>query len=302
MSHRDAPRAVLALGLGALFAALPAQEPEKKGISTTHLAGSVHMMSSGFGGNLAACAGDDGVLLVDAEYARLAAQVGAAVDSLGAGPVEYLVNTHWHPDHVGGNETLARAGAMIVAQDNVRRSMSSGQRLGVLEMEVPASPAAALPVVTFSESVTLHLNGEEVCVQHIAGAHTDGDSIVRFRRANVIHAGDIVFQGGYPFIDVTNGGSIDGMIAAVEAIAALCDDETRIIPGHGSVMDRAELLDYGAMLRAFREAIAAEMAAGRDLAAIQERRPTAALDERWGTLRFSPERFTELVYRSLAGR
>ncbi len=297
-------RAVLALGLGAavLLAALAAQEPERQEIRAEPVRGSVHLLASGFGGNLAACAGEDGVLLVDSDYARFAGQIAAAVDSLGAGPVKILVNTHWHPDHVGGNESLAAARAVIAAHENVRKRMSCDQHLGVLEMDVPAAPAAALPVVTFSEGVTFHLNGEEVRVQHVAGAHTDGDSIVRFLRVNVIHTGDIVFQDGYPFIDVMNGGSIDGMIAAVEAVAALCDAETRIIPGHGSVMSKAELLDYGAMLRAFREAIAAEMAAGRDLAAIQARRPTAALDERWGKLSFSPEQFTELVYRSLEGR
>jgi glyoxylase-like metal-dependent hydrolase (beta-lactamase superfamily II) len=212
-----------------------------------------------------------------------------------------VVNTHWHFDHVGGNERFAGSGSLIVAHEKVRERMAAGQLIGIIDVEVPPSPAAALPVLTYEEGLTLHLGGEEVALLHPARSHTDGDTIVHFRRANVIHTGDLVFSGGYPFIDLSSGGSIEGLIAALEAVFELSDESTTIVPGHGPLMGREDLGAYVAMLRAARDAVAAEIATGKNLEGVLAARPTAALDERWGKTMFPPATFTEIVYRSLTG-
>ena len=271
-------------------------------IETTRLAEDLFMLRSGRGGNLAVHRGPDGLVLVDAEYAALAGPVKEALASLGDRPVKILVNTHWHFDHVGGNEGFARAGATIVAHENVRKRMAVGQQIAVINRRVPAAPPAALPTITFTDRVTLHHHGETIEVRHIPDAHTDGDSVVRFQRANVIHAGDIFFHGGYPFIDVSAGGSIDGVIAAVGNVLALCNDQTRIIPGHGPLAKKADLEAYHVMLQEFRAIVAREIAAGKDLPAVLAARPTAALDRIWGVRCFPPEKFTEIVFRSLRAR
>jgi len=282
-------------------ALLLAQEENRFEVKTIDLGKGISMISTGAGGNLAACVGDDGVLLVDSEYAPLAAKVKTAIAALSAEPVSYVVNTHWHFDHVGGNELFAGDGALIVAHENVRKRMKTGQRIEVINVQVPASPEGALPAVTFSDTITFRLNGEEIRVYHPEAAHTDGDGVVVFAKANVIHTGDVVFYPGYPFIDISSNGSIDGVIAAVKGILAICDDETKIIPGHGPLMKKAELEEYLAMLEAFRAIIAAEIAAGKDLETILAEKPTAELDKKWGDKIFPPHQFTEIVFRSLKG-
>jgi len=262
----------------------------------------VHMLGVGAGGNLAVCAGKDGIVVVDSEYARLTGKVKAAIAAISDQPVKYLINTHWHFDHVGGNESFAKAGSLIVAHENVRKRMAVDQVIGLAGRKVPASPEMALPIFTYTRAITLHFNGDEIAVVHIPLAHTDGDSIVHFRKANVLHTGDIFFNGGYPFIDIKAGGNIDGMIAAVEAILKMCDDKTRIIPGHGPVATRADLEKYGSMLREFRAAIFREIEAGKDLEAILAARTTAALDRQWGRAFFPPGRFTRIVFHSLKNK
>lgn len=267
-------------------------------VKRTELRGNVSMLATGAGGNLAVCAGDDGVFLVDSEFARLAGQVNDAITTLSAKGVRYVFNTHWHFDHVGGNEFFAGKGAAIVAHENVRKHMAAGLFMKEFGRAVPPSPNKALPVITFTDTVSFRINGEEIHAFHLPNAHTDGDGVVHFRKANVVHTGDIVFFPGYPFIDLSAGGSIDGMIAAVKKIAKICDDQTKIIPGHGPLMDKADLESYGAMLAEFRGIIAKEMAGGKDLDAILEAKSTADLDAKWGGM-FPPARFTELVFRSL---
>jgi cyclase len=282
-----------------LVGAATAQRRQEVSFRRTELAPGLHLLSSGAGGNVIACIGEDGVLLVDTEYAQLAERLKRAVEALTDRPVRFAINTHWHFDHVGGNAALARAGAWLVAHENVRKRMSVDQRIAVIDRQVPAAPREALPAVTYRECMTLHVNGQEVVLAHYPAAHTDGDTVVYFAAANVVHAGDIFFNGGYPFIDVSAGGGIDGVIAAGEAIVARTDDETRIVPGHGPLARRADLIRYLGMLRAFRAAVAKEVEAGKDLAAILAARPTAELDRTWGRTFFPPERFTEIVFRSL---
>jgi glyoxylase-like metal-dependent hydrolase (beta-lactamase superfamily II) len=277
---------------------LAAQSFDEIEVETVSLGGSLHLVSRA-GGNIAALTGPDGVLLVDAGFTQMEPKLRAAVAALSDEPVRYVLNTHWHFDHVGGNEALAESGAVIIAHENIRKTMSSGLHLAVLDRDVPASTGAALPAVTFKETLRLHVNGEEIEIIHIPGAHTGGDGVVRFRNADVVHAGDIFFNCGYPFIDINDGGSIGGMIGAVEKILALCDDDTRIIPGHGPLAAKKDLEEYLAMLRGYRDAVAAEAAAGKDLEAILAGGATAALDEKYGKVFFPPDKFTELVFRSL---
>jgi glyoxylase-like metal-dependent hydrolase (beta-lactamase superfamily II) len=279
-----------------------AQDPHQIQVETIPLRANVTMLATKVGGNLAVCAGADGVLLVDAEYEQLTEKVKAAIAEISDRPVEYVFNTHWHFDHVGGNESFAASGSRIIAHENVRKRMAAGQLITIIDAEVPASPEEALPVITYTDRITFHLNGEVITATHIPNAHTDGDAIVHFANANVVHTGDIVFNRGYPFIDLSSGGSIDGMINAVERILELCNDETKIIPGHGPLSHKGELEGYGAMLREFRDIIAREIAAGRTLEEIQAAKPTASLDEKWGSGAFPPDTFTEIVYRSLTER
>lgn len=293
---------VSVLVLWSLVTCVTAQEAAELRIESTPLGGGVYLLASGAGGNLALLAGEGGTLLVDAEYQQLHEQVRAAIGRITDRPVRYLVNTHWHFDHVGGNEGFAREGSLVIAHENVRRLMADDQVIAILDHEVPASPAGALPTVTFHDRLTLHLGDEEVVVHHLPHAHTGGDGVVQFRRANVIHTGDIFFNCGYPFIDVSGGGTIDGLITAVEAILRLCDGETKIIPGHGSLAGKAELTTYLGLLREFREIVAGQAAAGKNLDEIKAAKVTATLDEVWGQVYFTPDQFTEMVYRTLGRR
>jgi cyclase len=276
-----------------------AQDFDKYDFAVTKVAGRVTMLA-GAGGNIALCAGDDGALLVDDDYAPMGAKLVTAVAAVSGKPVRFVVSTHWHFDHVEGNEALAKAGAVIFAHENIRRRMAAGQTISILDHTVPPAPAAALPNVCFADSIVVHTGGEEVRVLHLPHAHTDGDAIVLFRDANVVHAGDVFFNCGYPFIDISSGGTIDGLISAVEKILALCDEETRIIPGHGPIGGAGDLRTYLGMLREFREIVAREFAAGKSLEEIVASKATAGLDEKWGSVFFPPAMFTEMVFRSLA--
>ncbi len=289
------------LGLVTSAAAGQAQEMADVRIKTTPVAGSISMLE-GRGGNIGVCTGDDGVFLVDDQYAPLTARIRAAVAAIHAGALRFVLNTHWHGDHTGGNENLGKAGTLIVAHDNVRVRMSSEQFNQIFDRTTPPSPSTALPVVTFSDAITLHWNGEEIHAFHVAPAHTDGDAVVHFRKANVIHTGDIYFNGLYPFIDVDSGGSIQGVIAATERILALADASTRIIPGHGPLSNRGELQRYRDMLVAVRDAIAPAVAAGKSLQEVQGAKPTAAWDAVWGNGFLKPDQFVAIVHRDLSRR
>jgi glyoxylase-like metal-dependent hydrolase (beta-lactamase superfamily II) len=225
-------------------------------IETVPVAPGVAMLV-GRGGNIGVSTGADGVFLIDDQFAPLTPKILAAVAKLSEAPVRFLLNTHWHGDHTGGNENVAGQGAVLVAHDHVRERMSREQVMKALDRTVPASPPAALPVVTFGADLTLHWNGDAIHAIHVPNAHTDGDAIVHFTRANVLHMGDTYFAGRFPFIDVDSGGSIDGVIAAVDRGLALADAATKIIPGHGALSNRAELAAYRAMLATVRERVQA---------------------------------------------
>ena len=270
-------------------------------IESTALTPSIHVLT-GRGGNMAVWTGEDGVFLVDDQYAPLTPKIRAAIAALTDRPIRFVINTHWHGDHTGGNENLGSTGTLIIAHDNVRERLATEQVSTIWDRTTPASPEGALPVVTFDESVTFHLGGEEIHVFHVEHAHTDGDAIVHFRTSNVLHMGDVFFNGLYPFIDTDSGGSIHGMIDAVQRALALCDDETRIVAGHGGVATLVDLRAYLDMLTGVRDAIATLVDEGLDLEEIQERAPTAPWDDPWGRTWIDGPKFTEIVYGDLRGR
>lgn len=290
-------RMFLALLAGAVPAS--AQQPDfsKVEFRVEKLAPGIAILS-GAGGNIALSHGEDGNVLVDDEYAPLGDKLAAAVRTVNRDPVRFVVNTHWHGDHTGGNETLGKLGAVIVAHDNVRIRMSSDQVIQAFNMKVPASPKAALPLVTFADGAALHLNGDTLHLVHVANAHTDGDVLVHWAKADVLHMGDIfLHQVMMPFIDTSSGGSIDGLVAAANKGLELAGPDTKIVPGHGPMARRADLLAYRDMLVDVRARVAAGIAAGRTLAQIQADKPAARYGMTDGFIK--PELFVEGVYTSL---
>ena len=253
----------------------------------------------GSGGNIGLAVGDDAVFVIDDQFAPLTPKVLAAIAALTTKPVRFVVNTHWHFDHTGGNENLGRAGALIVAHDNVRKRMSTDQFIEALNRREPASPPGALPVVTFSEGVTFYLNGEEIAVIHVPTAHTDGDAIIHFVRANVLHMGDVFNMSGLPFIDRSSGGSIHGVIAGAERALAIADAKTRIIPGHGRVVGRQELTAWHSMLVALRTRIQGEVTAGKTVDEVLAAKLTEPYARDWPG---GHERFVRAVYQELSGK
>lgn len=299
-------------GLFAVFAAGPAtaapqQQPDWDSVEITREdVGNGIQVLFGRGGNIAISTGEDGTLMVDDQYAPLTEKILAAVAEVTDDPVRFVVNTHWHGDHTGGNENLGRAGGIIVAHENVRRRMNPAEFAYLVGRSEQAS-ADALPVVTFENGVTFHWNGLTIEAVHQPQAHTDGDSAIFFGGANVVHMGDLFFNGAFPFIDVDSGGGIHGLIAAVDAVAERSNGATRIIPGHGPVTDRTTLLAYGEALREARERVRSRLEAGDSE---EEAAATAAEivtgvgeDVGWSpdsTGFVSAERFVRLTYRSLA--
>lgn len=259
-------------------------------------------MLLGAGGNIALAVGDDFAFLVDDEYADagLSGRILAAVRQVTDKPVRFLVNTHWHGDHTGGNENMAGTGIIIVAHENVRTRMSTEQFIAAFNSKVPASPKAALPVVTFGDGVAFYNGSEQIHVVHVPPAHTDGDAIVHFTRANTIHMGDTFFNGRYPFFDLSSGGSYEGMIKAVNTALAYVNDSTKVIPGHGPLAGKAELVAYRDVLTKVRDRVAALIRRGKTRAQVIAAKPSAEWDATWGSGFMKPEVFLGMVYDSMA--
>ncbi|MDX1492571.1 MAG: MBL fold metallo-hydrolase [Longimicrobiales bacterium] len=304
-SHVGAVAVVAALSF-AVFGAtsVAAQGMDDVEIETIAVADGVYMLV-GQGGNIGVSVGEDGVFVIDDQFAPLTEKILTAIGEITDEPVRFVFNTHWHGDHTGGNENMGKAGALIVAHHNVRERMSSEQvlqRIGRPVSTTPASPDGALPVVTFGEDVSFHINGGELHAFHVSHAHTDGDAIVHLRDANVVHMGDTFFRNRFPFIDTASGGSIDGLIAAVGAALAVMDADTRIIPGHGPLSTREDLRAYGDALKTMRDAVARLMAQGMSLEAIQAERPVQAQAAAWGQDRAAEDVFVATIHFGLGGR
>ena len=285
---------IAALAFAAAGVAHAQEDFSKVEIATTRLTDTAYMMT-GAGGHLGLSIGEDAVFLIDDQYAPLTPKILAAIAKLTPKPVRFVINTHWHFDHTGGNENLGQAGAIIVAHDNVRKRMNSEQFIEFMQMKIPPSPKATLPVVTFPGTITFHLNGDEIRVFHVPRAHTDGDSIVHFVKNDVIHMGDVYFNGLYPFIDASSGGTPEGVIAACDQVLAMASDRTRIIPGHGPLSNRAELKAYRDMLATVTGRIRKMLDEGRSLEDITASKVSADFDEKWGKGFIPPAKFAQMI-------
>lgn len=292
-------RTITALTAFAFLAGVALAQDDVPAVETYDLGDGLYALY-GQGGNVGVSVGEDGVFVIDDQYARSSDGLLAAIAELSDGPIRYVVNTHWHGDHIGGNENFAATGAVIVSHDNVRGRMVSGLEEPMGGDPIPPSPETALPVITYSDHATFHINGHEARVIHIPHAHTDGDSIIYFAEANVLHMGDIFFNGIYPFIDVASGGSIDGMIAALEAGLAIADDDTLIIPGHGALATEADMQTAHDMLVEVRTRMAPLVADGMSLEEVSEADPLADLSEEWGARFIDGPTMTAITYLSLS--
>ena len=281
---------------GAVTAA--AQNFDTVQVRSTPVAGAVHMLV-GSGGNIGLVVGDDAVFVVDDQFAPLTPKILAAIKAITPQPVRFVLNTHWHYDHTGGNEHMGEAGALIFAQENVRKRMSTGQFLQALNRTEPPSPRGALPVVTFTDTVSFHLNGDSIVVFHVPPAHTDGDAVVMFTKANVVHSGDLFVSDRFPFVDRSSGGSIHGIIGAAERMIAATNAQTKIIPGHGPLADRARLQKYRDMLVVMRDRMRREIAAKHTIDQVLASKITAEYDAEWPAGR---ERFLRILFEELSAK
>lgn len=273
-----------------------AQDFDKVEIKSFRVTKNIHMLQ-GAGGNIGVSVGKDGAYLIDDQYAPLNEKIVAAVRKLTDGPIRFVVNTHWHGDHTGGNELLAQGGTNVVAHDNVRKRLASDQKNKLFDRETKASPVAALPVITFPERMTLHLNGEEAQLIHVQRAHTDGDSLVFFPKSNVIHTGDIFFNGSYPFIDLDSGGSLAGMIAAIRKVLAMANNNTKLIPGHGPLATKKDLQASLEMLLTTSSMVEALVKKGKSEKEILAMNPLAKFDKKWGQFFLNTETYTKMLVR-----
>jgi glyoxylase-like metal-dependent hydrolase (beta-lactamase superfamily II) len=274
------------------------KEGEGTAVTVETLRGKLRVLM-GAGGNIAILPGRDGKLLIDAGYAALRRKIVDALAGISADPIKHVINTHWHFDHADGNEWLHSAGATIHAHENTRKRLSTATRVADWDTTFSPSPGGAIPTEVYATERTLDLNGMQIALTPIAPAHTDGDLIVRFTGADVIHLGDTFWNGYYPFIDYSTVGSIDGMIRSTEANLAQITDKTIVIPGHGPVGGKPELTNYRDLLVAVREKVATLKKQGKSFAEVVAAKPTAAYDAKWGGGFTSPVMFTHLVYQGV---
>jgi glyoxylase-like metal-dependent hydrolase (beta-lactamase superfamily II) len=253
----------------------------------------------GSGGNIAVLPGADGKLIIDSGFLGTRGKIVDALSGLSPDPIKHLVNTHWHFDHTDGNEWMHSAGATITAHENTRKHLSTTTRVEDWNFTFPALPAGAIPTDVFNADKTLHLNGDTIALKYYGSSHTDGDVSAYFIEADVFHTGDTWWNGYYPFIDYSTGGSLDGMIKTAETNLAMVTDKTVVIPGHGPVGGKAEMIEYCGTLATIRDRVAALKGDGKSLNEIVAAKPTAAYDAKWGTGFVNGEFFTKLVYKGL---
>jgi glyoxylase-like metal-dependent hydrolase (beta-lactamase superfamily II) len=265
-------------------------------IETTKLADRLTMFS-GPGGNVVVLSGPAGKIVVDGFVKPAWPRLKAALDALDGSPIQSLIDTHWHFDHADNNANFRAAGAGVIAHENTAKRLREPHDL--LGMHFDPAPSAALPTQTFAAGLTLNAKDEQIHLTHVAPAHTDTDVFVLFPKANVLHMGDVFFNGTYPFIDVSTGGNVNGMIAGVQTALKIADRRTKIVPGHGPLGQLASLEAYGHMLTTVRDRVGKLKAAGKSLADVQAAKPSSEFDEAWGKGRLGPNDFVALVYNTL---
>ena len=280
------------------------QDFSKVHIKVSKVSGNIYMLE-GSGGNIAASVGEDGIVIVDDQFAPLADKIQAALKNLGITdkPVRFVINTHYHGDHTGGNEPFANTGSTVIAQDNVRKRLETGGAAGnggSVRMEVKPAAKGALPIITFEHDVTVHLNGEDIRALHFPAGHTDGDAIIFFPKNNVVHMGDDFVRYGFPFIDVTSGGSVQGMIAAMEKVSAQLPSDVKVIPGHGALSNLDDVRAYTKMLR---ETSAAVQKALDEKKTLEQMKQEKILEpwKKWSGEFVDNDKFIETLYNSLTG-
>jgi cyclase len=297
---------VLALSGATLAQQPPAAAPpppdfSKVEIKTTDLGDDVYMLE-GQGGNITVAVAKDGIIMVDGQFAPLHDKIKAAVATISNLPIKYLINTHYHGDHTGGNESFAKDGATIVAQINVKNRLAAGTTNGLTGVKTPPAPQGALPSDTYTNFSKIRLRGRVADLKHIANAHTDGDTYIWFKTANVLSTGDTFTNGRYPNIDFANGGNIKGMIAATDAYLKLVNAKSRIVPGHGPIADKAALVEYRTMLMTARDRMTKLVKDGKSEDDVVAAKPFADLDAKWAPTELASKNFIRVVYHSLADK
>jgi glyoxylase-like metal-dependent hydrolase (beta-lactamase superfamily II) len=300
---------IVCLALLVVRPALPAQEQDlsKVEIKVTKVAGNIYLLQGGEGGNMAASVGEDGIVLVDDEFAPLATKIAAALKKIGITdkPVRFIINTHYHFDHTGGNLPFANQGSTIIAHDNVRARLASGGTAGnggALHFDAAPADKAALPVITFDHDVSVHLNGEDVRALHYPSGHTDGDAIIFFPKANVVHMGDDYVRYGFPFVDVQAGGSVEGMIKACEGAIEKLPADVKVIPGHGELSSVAEVREYVKMLKDTSAVVEKAIHVGKTLEQMKKEKLLAAWSQKYSNDFVDTDTFIETLYNSLTHR
>jgi glyoxylase-like metal-dependent hydrolase (beta-lactamase superfamily II) len=256
----------------------------------------------GSGGNTVASIGPDGTLLVDPSFAQVAPKLKEALHEMGMAPVRYVIDTHYHSDHSGGNGAFAKYGAVVIAQENCRTRMMETQHSAFWGSTTPPSPLADVPTLTYDRRLTLEFNGEEITAFHDRPSHTDGDTIVYFHKANVAHMGDIFVNNLFPYIDVAAKGRVDGYLPVIDEVLAMIDDKTQVVPGHGPVATKQQLRAYRDMIQTVRDRVAAGVAAGKTMEEIMASHPTKEFDAQNATNRVDGDDFVVMVYQSLTGK
>ena len=291
-----------ALLAGAIFSCAQDENFDKVQIKVTKVAGSVYLLE-GEGGNIGASVGEDGIVVVDDQYAPLAEKIQAVLKGITDKPIRFIINTHYHLDHVGANEFFQKQ-APIIAHDNARKRMEEGGsagNLGSLKFDSKAQPKAALPILTFDHDVTLHLNGEDIHVWYVPNAHTDGDSVIFFPKSNVVHMGDVFLRIGFPFIDLAGGGSVRGVIAGLEAIMAKLPPDVKIIPGHGVISNLDDVRACIKMLKDTLAVVEQGVNQGKDLDQLKREKVLEPW-KNWSNEFISSDVFLETLYNDLTGK
>src|SRR5919107_5319030 len=274
-------------------------QDENVTINTTKLTDSIYMLK-GSGGNIIVSIGQDGVFMVDDQFAPLTEKIKDAISKITDQPIKFVINTHWHPDHTGGNENLGELGSIIVSHDNVRKRLNTEQFSDFSKRTVPPVSEKGLPIITFSDNMTIFQNGDEIKIIHGDSGHTDGDSIVYFTKNNVIHVGDDFNDKSYPLIDISSGGSIDGFISSLHTISSIIDDETKVVSGHSEISNKTKVNDFTNMLKDVREKVSQMIEDGKSLEEIIASQPTSKYDEiYYDHTRFKPADLITFIYQSL---